>query len=94
MRLLLVDGHYYLYRSFFAIRGLRNSRGEPTNAIYGFIKVASTSQPAPTRRRSEQELKTSGEMTLLAFPIANSIWRSSSPWSSTSISTNSVAFKI
>ena len=38
-RLLLVDGHYYLYRSFFAIRGLKNSRGEPTNAIYGFIKA-------------------------------------------------------
>lgn len=39
MRLLLVDGHYYLYRSFYAIRGLKNSRGEPTNAIYGFIKA-------------------------------------------------------
>ncbi len=39
MRLLLVDGHYYLYRSFFAIRGLRNSRGEPTNAIYGYAKA-------------------------------------------------------
>jgi DNA polymerase-1 len=39
MRLLLVDGHYYLYRSFFAIRGLTNSRGEPTNAIYGFTKA-------------------------------------------------------
>lgn len=39
MRLLLVDGHYYLYRSFFAIRGLSNSRGEPTNAIYGFSKA-------------------------------------------------------
>ena len=39
MRLLLVDGHYYLYRSFFAIRGLKNSRGEPTNAIYGFLKA-------------------------------------------------------
>jgi 5'-3' exonuclease len=39
MRLLLVDGHYYLYRSFFAIRGLKNSRGEPTNAIYGFAKA-------------------------------------------------------
>jgi len=39
MRLLLVDGHYYLYRSFFAIRGLRNSRGEPTNAIFGFLKA-------------------------------------------------------
>jgi DNA polymerase-1 len=39
MRLLLIDGHYYLYRSFFAIRGLKNSRGEPTNAIYGFVKA-------------------------------------------------------
>ena len=39
MRLLLVDGHYYLYRSFFAIRSLRNSRGEPTNAIYGYAKA-------------------------------------------------------
>ena len=39
MKLLLVDGHYYAYRSFFAIRELANSRGEPTNAIYGFIKV-------------------------------------------------------
>ena len=39
MRLLLVDGHYYLYRSFYAIRGLRNSRGEPTNAIYGYAKA-------------------------------------------------------
>jgi 5'-3' exonuclease len=39
MRLLLIDGHYYLYRSFFAIRGLTNSRGEPTNAIYGFLKA-------------------------------------------------------
>ncbi len=39
MRLLLVDGHYYLYRSFFAIRGLSNSQGQPTNAIYGFAKA-------------------------------------------------------
>ena len=39
MRLLLVDGHYYVYRSFFAIRDLTNSRGEPTNAIYGFAKT-------------------------------------------------------
>lgn len=39
MKLLLIDGHYYVYRSFFAIRQLSNSRGEPTNAIYGFIKT-------------------------------------------------------
>jgi len=34
MKLLLIDGHYYVYRSFFAIPNLSNSRGEPTNAIY------------------------------------------------------------
>jgi 5'-3' exonuclease len=39
MRLLLIDGHYYVYRSFFAIRELANSRGEPTNAVYGFVKT-------------------------------------------------------
>ena len=39
VRLLLVDGHYYLYRSFFAIRDLKNSRGEPTNALFGFTKA-------------------------------------------------------
>ena len=39
MRLLLIDGHYYAYRSFFAIRGLSNSRGEPTNAVFGFVKA-------------------------------------------------------
>ncbi len=39
MKLLLIDGPYYVYRSFFAIRELSNSRGEPTNAIYGFVKV-------------------------------------------------------
>lgn len=39
MKLLLVDGHYYVYRSFFAIRDLKNSKGEPTNAIYGFLKT-------------------------------------------------------
>src|SRR4029434_10925053 len=39
MRLLLIDGHYYVYRSFFAILNLSNSRGEPTNAIFGFTKT-------------------------------------------------------
>ena len=39
MKLLLVDGHYYVYRSFFAIPNLSNSTGEPTNAIFGFTKT-------------------------------------------------------
>jgi 5'-3' exonuclease len=39
VKLLLIDGHYYVYRSYFAILNLSNSRGEPTNAIFGFTKT-------------------------------------------------------
>jgi 5'-3' exonuclease len=39
MKLLLIDGQYYVYRSFFAIPNLSNSKGEPTNAIFGFTKT-------------------------------------------------------
>lgn len=39
MKLLLIDGHYYVYRSFFALPALNNSRGEPTNAVLGFAKT-------------------------------------------------------
>jgi 5'-3' exonuclease len=39
VRLLLIDGHYYIYRSYHAIPSLTNSRGEPTNAIYGFVNA-------------------------------------------------------
>ena len=38
-RLLLVDGHAYAYRAFYAIRHLRSPTGQPTNAVYGFIKM-------------------------------------------------------
>lgn len=39
-RLLIVDGHAYAYRAFYAIRELRAPGGQPTNAIFGFIKMA------------------------------------------------------
>jgi DNA polymerase-1 len=38
-RLLIIDGHAYAYRAFHAIRELNSPAGEPTNAIYGFIKM-------------------------------------------------------
>ncbi len=38
-RLLIIDGHSYAYRAFHAIRELRSPSGQPTNAIYGFIKM-------------------------------------------------------
>lgn len=38
-RLLLVDGHAYAYRAFYAIRSLTAPDGRPTNAVFGFIKM-------------------------------------------------------
>ena len=38
-RLLIVDGHAYAYRAFHAIPRLNSPTGEPTHAIYGFIKM-------------------------------------------------------
>ncbi len=37
--LLLVDGHNLVYRAFYAMPALSNSRGEMTNAAYGFTSM-------------------------------------------------------
>jgi DNA polymerase I len=37
--LILIDGSNNLYRSYFAIRGLTNSAGLATNAVYGFTQT-------------------------------------------------------
>jgi DNA polymerase I len=37
--LYLVDGSGYIFRAFFALPQLNNSRGLPTNAVYGFIRM-------------------------------------------------------
>ncbi len=37
--LLLVDGSSYLYRAFHAMPDLRNTRGEPTGAVYGVANM-------------------------------------------------------
>ena len=36
--LFLIDASGYVYRSYFAISNMTNSRGESTNALYGFIR--------------------------------------------------------
>lgn len=38
-KLLLIDGSSYIYRAFYAIGHLSNSKGIPTNAIYGFTQM-------------------------------------------------------
>ncbi|MBM4145783.1 MAG: DNA polymerase I [Nitrospira sp.] len=64
MNVYLIDGNSYVYRAFYAIRDLSNSKGFPTNAIYGFTNmlmkiirekkpdgiVVSFDSPVPTER--------------------------------------------
>lgn len=38
-RLFLIDGNSFCYRAFYAIRSLANSKGQPTNAVYGFVTM-------------------------------------------------------
>ncbi len=38
-KLYIIDGNSLIYRSYYAIRNLRSSKGFPTNAIYGFISM-------------------------------------------------------
>ncbi|HKR97956.1 MAG TPA: DNA polymerase I [Candidatus Dormibacteraeota bacterium] len=65
--LLLVDGHNLVYRAFHAMPALSNSRGEMTNAAFGFTSmlfkalndhrptyaIAAFDPPGPTFRHSE-----------------------------------------
>jgi DNA polymerase-1 len=47
--LFLIDGSSYIFRAFYAIRHLSNSKGVPTNAVFGFtqmlLKVLKDYQP-------------------------------------------------
>ncbi len=66
-RFYIIDGNSYIYRAFYAIRGLTTSSGMPTNAVFGFatmlMKVVKEQEPAylavafdpkgPTRRHGE-----------------------------------------
>jgi len=38
-KLVLIDGNSYCYRAYYAIRNLSNSKGQPTNAVYGFATM-------------------------------------------------------
>ncbi|HUI45533.1 MAG TPA: DNA polymerase I [Nitrospirota bacterium] len=65
--LYIIDGNSYIYRAFYAVRGLSTSSGLPTNAVFGFanmlLKVVREKKPGllaivfdpkgPTRRHQE-----------------------------------------
>jgi DNA polymerase I len=38
-RLYLIDGYSNIFRAFYAIRNLSSSKGEPTNAVFGFVNM-------------------------------------------------------
>ncbi len=38
-KLVLIDGSSYIYRAFYALPPLKNSKGMPTGAIYGFVRM-------------------------------------------------------
>src|SRR5262245_34665451 len=38
-KVFLIDGMSHIFRAYYAIRGLSNSQGVPTNAVYGFATM-------------------------------------------------------
>ncbi|QJC35022.1 5'-3' exonuclease [Enterobacteriaceae endosymbiont of Donacia piscatrix] len=38
-KIILIDGTFYLYRAYYALPHLVNSKGHPTGAMYGFINM-------------------------------------------------------
>ncbi len=38
-KLVLIDGSSYIYRAFYALPSLKNPKGMPTGAIYGFVRM-------------------------------------------------------
>ena len=69
--LYLVDVSSFIFRAFFAVRELRNAKGEPTNAIYGvatmlarvieeakpeFISIVYDSKEEPSFRHAQYDL--------------------------------------
>ncbi|VFP83754.1 DNA polymerase I [Buchnera aphidicola] len=38
-KIILIDGHYCLYQTYFSFSKLKNNNGDPTGVLYGYIKI-------------------------------------------------------
>ena len=57
-KIVVIDGHALAFRSYYAIRDLSNSRGETTNAVYGFLRLAAANSSRGGRvRRDGRDLR-------------------------------------
>ena len=72
--LYILDAVAYLFRSYYAIRGMTNAKGEPTNALYGFIRSVEKIQKDFDIARDMTDLKalTFGERISFASDILTS----------------------
>ena len=62
-RIWLVDGHHLAYRSYFAFEKLSTSRGEPTQAVFGFLRTLL------------KLLKEDGDCVIVVFDAPNKTFR-------------------
>ncbi len=77
-KLFIIDGSSYIYRAYFGMPMLSNSKGQPTNAVYGFLKmikntlniykpehvlIAMDSKTETFRKKQYQEYKANREET-------------------------------
>lgn len=72
-QLFLVDAHALCYRSYYAIKGLRNSQGQATNAVYGFVstlrKILRDFQPKYMAICFDKEGKTNRQKKFVEYKI-------------------------
>jgi len=69
----LLDAHGLCYRAFHAVKGLSNSQGQPTNAVYGFVnalvKILKDFDPAYFAVCFDKDGKTFRQETYQAYKI-------------------------
>ena len=80
-KVFLIDGMSHIFRAYYAIRGLSNSLGVPTNAVYGFAtmlrKLIRQYQPQYHHQTGNRQ-RVAPERQPVAIPAAESCLASAS----------------